>query len=282
MIPDKGKKRSFGMEDLRDLQKELLFRELRAIRTDIPTGPQNYKPRGSGYDSSQNPLAWRTVPTSLQASVFNGGLMMAAHIPKSDMSQWLQGKPLPVTDYVWMLDATTYCWIRVPELVRVYPVTPKSQRWALNPAHGTNLFVHRTDPHSMHEVVEELSPGALKDAKSVRGTMQERHVMSSDPMLRILGTMGLLDWSNNGSTMGGKSRWTNNELWTDELFHLWVLQYAKTRNLCKVQVGNVKDQPNFRLRDMHDVHISQQLVAVDEDAPHVWLTAFAAAPEEEE
>lgn len=266
---------NFTIEDMAKLSHQMTVRGLRRFRTDVP----EYRPKGSGYvdvsfQKMGTPSAWRTVPQSIQKSIFNGGLMLAAHVP--NLPSWLNGRStINIIDYVWMMDATTYCWLRLPEYVRVYPVTPKSQRWGLNPEIGNNLYVSKNDARSMHEVAEELSPGCFEPWAALKGTERERAVFRTVDLIRILGTMGLLDRSNNGSSTGWKQRWTNGELYTDELFHLWVMQFAKTQQLGRIQIGNVREQPNFKLKDVHGIDIRTTAVRQGEDPPHPWLTAIA-------
>jgi len=249
----------------RDLGHDFAERDMRIIRDDIANG---LSPRGSGYDGDGNVRSWFNVPASIQRSIFCGGLLLCSHI--SDMSSWKNGKPLPVTTYHWMVNATHFARLTVPEFVRAYPVTQKSQRWGCNPK-GTNLYVDRRDPNSQHDLVEKLSPGAMKDAKSVKGTQQERHVFTSKSLIRILGTMGLLDWSNTGSQIpGAKQRWSDGKAYLDELFHFWTLKYQATRNLINFEVCKLSQHPevaDYFARDILSVHVHDWEVTIN-DTPY--------------
>lgn len=133
-----------------------------------------------------------------------------------------------------MVNKTHFAQLTLPERVRVYPVTQKSQRWGLNPA-GTNLYVDQRDENDQSELVEILSPGFKRRAQELKGTDQAREVMRSESLVNILGTMGLLRTGDSGFGFGKH---------TDDLFHIWTLKFKATQNLTHFTVKALKDFPD--------------------------------------
>lgn len=236
-----------------DLLKLLTVKEAKSVRDDLPDF-QDLVPTGPGYED-RRPIAWRTLMPSTRWSIANGGLLLGAYIPQNQLPGWTQKTTkLKVFEWHWMIGPTTMIRVRLPERVRVLPVSPKAQNFAFSPT-GRNFWISDKNRSSnadpVRYAVEDLSPGATKDWRKVqieershsaeqnhrrklkKGTDYTRGEYSSRALMQILGSMGLLDQRFN--------QWTSWPRRADEIFSLYALQFDTSTEICQVELIHLPD-----------------------------------------